>query len=77
MAVGNVGEFLDPAADATCTWLSRDGGLNWKVSGCCISPQPPISHVQSSKENRQKLQPMALQYSAVATKVQAGIYYLS
>ena len=31
MAVGNTGEYLDTAADATCTWLSRDGGLTWKV----------------------------------------------
>ena len=32
MAVGNVGEYLDPAADASCTWLSRDGGLTWEVN---------------------------------------------
>ena len=30
MAAGNTGEFLDPAADATCTWLSRDGGFSWE-----------------------------------------------
>lgn len=29
MAVGNVGEYLDFAADATCTFLSRDGGETW------------------------------------------------
>ena len=29
MAVGNVGEYLDMAADATCTFLSRDGGETW------------------------------------------------
>lgn len=29
MAVGNVGRFLDPASDATCTFLSRDGGESW------------------------------------------------
>ena len=34
MAVGNVGEFLDSGADASCTWLSRDGGLTWEVSVC-------------------------------------------
>ena len=26
VAVGNTGEFLDHAADATCTYMSRDGG---------------------------------------------------
>ena len=30
MAAGNTGEFLDPAADSTCTWLSRDGGFSWE-----------------------------------------------
>ena len=30
MAVGNTGEFLDFAADAMCTWLSRDGGATWE-----------------------------------------------
>ncbi|KAL3138147.1 hypothetical protein ABBQ38_005375 [Trebouxia sp. C0009 RCD-2024] len=30
MAAGNTGEFLDASADNTCTWLSRDGGLNWE-----------------------------------------------
>ena len=30
MAAGNTGEFLDPSADSTCTWLSRDGGANWE-----------------------------------------------
>ena len=30
MAAGNTGEFLDSSADNTCTWLSRDGGLNWE-----------------------------------------------
>ena len=30
MATGNTGEYLDPAADATCTWLSRDGGYSWE-----------------------------------------------
>ena len=28
VAVGNTGEFLDHAADATCTYLSRDGGMS-------------------------------------------------
>ena len=30
MAVGNTGEYLDFAADAMCTWLSRDGGATWE-----------------------------------------------
>lgn len=30
MAVGNTGEYLDFAADAMCTWLSRDGGASWE-----------------------------------------------
>ena len=30
MAVGNTGEFLEFAADAMCTWLSRDGGATWE-----------------------------------------------
>ena len=30
MAAGNTGEFLDAAADSTCTWLSRDGGFSWE-----------------------------------------------
>ena len=30
MAAGNTGEYLDPAADSTCTWLSRDGGFSWE-----------------------------------------------
>ena len=29
MAVGNAGPHLDSAADALCTWLSRDGGRTW------------------------------------------------
>ena len=29
IAVGNVGQFLDAAADETCTFLSRDGGETW------------------------------------------------
>lgn len=41
MAVGNVGEFLDPAADATCTWLSRDGGLTWQVISTCLAIHLP------------------------------------
>ena len=31
MAVGNVGEYLDFAADSTCTWLSRDGGVRFEI----------------------------------------------
>lgn len=43
MAVGNVGEYLDPAADASCTWLSRDGGLSWEVN---VNAEPLIrAHV--------------------------------
>ena len=36
MAVGNTGEFLEFAADAMCTWLSRDGGsyLGGRCSKC-------------------------------------------
>ena len=30
MAVGNTGEYLEQAADAMCTWLSRDGGATWQ-----------------------------------------------
>ena len=30
MAAGNTGEYLDTAADSTCTWLSRDGGFSWE-----------------------------------------------
>ena len=30
MAVGNTGEYLEFAADAMCTWLSRDGGATWE-----------------------------------------------
>ena len=30
LASGNTGEFLEAAADATCTWLSRDGGASWE-----------------------------------------------
>jgi hypothetical protein len=29
MAVGNTGEYLDEAADTTCTWISPDGGVTW------------------------------------------------
>jgi sortilin len=29
MAVGNAGRHLDRAADALCTWMSRDGGVSW------------------------------------------------
>jgi len=29
MAVGNAGRHLDRAADALCTWMSRDGGATW------------------------------------------------
>lgn len=30
MAVGNTGDHLDFAADDTCTFLTRDGGLTWE-----------------------------------------------
>ena len=30
MAVGNTGEYLEQAANAMCTWLSRDGGATWQ-----------------------------------------------
>ena len=30
MASGNTGDYLDFAADVTCTWLSSDGGATWK-----------------------------------------------
>lgn len=29
MAVGNTGEYLDAAAESTCTWVSSDGGQSW------------------------------------------------
>jgi hypothetical protein len=41
MAVGNTGEFLDFAADAMCTWLSRDGGATWEdVAPNAVRPLP-------------------------------------
>ena len=30
MATGNTGDYLDFAADITCTWLSHDGGATWQ-----------------------------------------------
>ena len=30
MATGNTGDYLDFAADTTCTWLSHDGGATWQ-----------------------------------------------
>ena len=30
MATGNTGDYLDFAADVTCTWLSHDGGATWR-----------------------------------------------
>lgn len=42
MAVGNVGQFLDPAADATCTFLSRDGGESW------YSKHLPVQYMHSN-----------------------------
>ncbi len=48
MAVGNTGEFLEFAADAMCTWLSRDGGATWEDVApnavsltCCTVPACP------------------------------------
>lgn len=42
MAVGNTGEFLDFAADAMCTWLSRDGGATWEdvAPNAVCTPHP-------------------------------------
>ena len=44
MAVGNTGEFLDFAADAMCTWLSRDGGATWEdVAPNAVRPHKTIN----------------------------------
>lgn len=41
MAVGNTGEYLDMAADTTCTFISSDGGMTWTD----VLPQAAIYEV--------------------------------
>ena len=54
MAVGNTGEFLEFAADAMCTWLSRDGGATWEdvapnaVSSDCLTVPACLSRAFAS-----------------------------
>lgn len=47
MAVGNTGEYLEFAADAMCTWLSRDGGATWEdVAPNAVRSDPLCPHVR-------------------------------
>ena len=59
MAVGNTGEYLEQAADAMCTWLSRDGGATWEdvapyasIYECACAPfLAGDCHPECSKEH--------------------------